>query len=223
MRTGTRDETALVTEETGLLEEPRYEWLSPLEIQCKVKLTTCSVSIACSYECATVIETPRMSTFLMNVNGDVAFATDHHFDRKVTTNFLPILPPCEIGGVLVSLGEKAPITRSQSKPIPLPKLFPNSGSSDFYPFPCTRTAADFINLDPIHQDGFSHVIKCLNNFDRIWMSCRSAYHGLHQFSLRMSSSLAWLYSLIGRHLHGGGVTCTDMLTYSFTPGRDDAY
>ncbi len=44
-----RGETALVTEETGLLENPTYECLSPLENQYEEKLTTCSVSTTNSY------------------------------------------------------------------------------------------------------------------------------------------------------------------------------
>ncbi len=40
MHAETRDETTLVTEETGLLEEPTYECLPPLEDQCEEKLTT---------------------------------------------------------------------------------------------------------------------------------------------------------------------------------------
>ncbi len=40
MHAETRVETTLVTEETGLLEEPTYECLPSLEDQCEEKLTT---------------------------------------------------------------------------------------------------------------------------------------------------------------------------------------
>ncbi len=48
----TRDETALVKQETDLLEEPTCACLSPLEDQCEENLTTCSVSTTNSYECS---------------------------------------------------------------------------------------------------------------------------------------------------------------------------
>ncbi len=78
-----RDETALVTEETGLLEEPAYECLSLLENQCEEKPTTCSASTTNSYECTILIEPFKASAFLAIVTGDamVASAIDHHFGR----------------------------------------------------------------------------------------------------------------------------------------------
>ncbi len=40
----------LVTEDTGLLEEPPYECLPPSEHQCDDPFATCSVTVTYSYE-----------------------------------------------------------------------------------------------------------------------------------------------------------------------------
>ncbi len=63
MHAETRDKTALVTEETGLLEELTYECLSPLE-GIEEKLTTCSISTTNSYECTILVESLEASAFL---------------------------------------------------------------------------------------------------------------------------------------------------------------
>ncbi len=44
----TQQEVALMTEETGLLEEPPYEWLSASEHQCDDQFATCCVSVTYS-------------------------------------------------------------------------------------------------------------------------------------------------------------------------------
>ncbi len=108
MHAQTRDETALVTEETGLVEEPTYECLSTLEDQYEVNLTTCCVPTTNSYECTILIEPFKMSAFLVTVIGGamVAFATDHHFDRHVMTECPPILQMFGIRDSFVSLTER---------------------------------------------------------------------------------------------------------------------
>ncbi len=45
-----QEEVALVTEETAMLEKPIFECLPLKEHQCGERFTTCSVSVACSYE-----------------------------------------------------------------------------------------------------------------------------------------------------------------------------
>ncbi len=65
MDAGTRDETTLVTEETGLLGGPTCECLSPLEDQCKANLIARSVSTPNSSECTVVIEPSKVSAFLV--------------------------------------------------------------------------------------------------------------------------------------------------------------
>ncbi len=46
----------LVTEETGLLEEPPYECLSPADNQCDDTFATCSVSVTYCYEVAGTLD-----------------------------------------------------------------------------------------------------------------------------------------------------------------------
>ncbi len=64
-----RNETALMTEETGLLGESPCECLSPPADQCEENLTTCPMSTACSYECTVVIEPCKANAFQMTVTG----------------------------------------------------------------------------------------------------------------------------------------------------------
>ncbi len=63
MHAETRDKSALVTKETGLLEELTYECLSSLE-DIEEKLTTCSVSTTNSYKCTILVESFKASAFL---------------------------------------------------------------------------------------------------------------------------------------------------------------
>ncbi len=46
----TQHEVALATGETGLLEEPPYEWLSSLQRQYDYQFATCSIAVTYSYE-----------------------------------------------------------------------------------------------------------------------------------------------------------------------------
>ncbi len=80
---------------------------------------------------------------------------DHHFNRQVTTKFLPILQPYRIGDFLVSLGEKTPIIQSRNKPIPRPRLFPHNQNHEA--FTCLHAHGQrpiFIQQGPIHRNGF---------------------------------------------------------------------
>ncbi len=52
-----------VTEETGLLEVPPYECLSPSEHQCDEKFATCSASITFSYEGTAIIDPSKTNDF----------------------------------------------------------------------------------------------------------------------------------------------------------------
>ncbi len=117
MHAETRDETALVTEETSLLEDPTYECISPLENQCEEKITTCSVSTTNSYECTNLIEPFKASAFLPTVTGDamVAFAIGRHFDRQVMTECPPILRTFGIRDSLVLLREKTSTIKPSHK------------------------------------------------------------------------------------------------------------
>ncbi len=207
MHAETRDETTLVTEETGLLEDLTYECLSPLENQCDKELTSCFVSTTNSYECTILIEPFNASAFLETVTGDamMAFGIDHHFDRQVMTESLPILQTYGIRDSLVSLREKTstregfPLKLCHNKP--RPGLSPQSQNNVAF----TRLHVHGQQLISIRRNGSSHLHVCLNSRSRSWISCTSVYLGLHQFSPHMNSSLVWLYSSIRQNLHGGGI------------------
>ncbi len=189
-----QNQTTLVTEETGLLEDPTYECLSQLENQCEEKLTTCSVSTKNSYECTILTETFKPSAFLATVTGDtmVAFATDHHFDRQVMTGECsPILRTFRIRDSLVSLRENtSTIKLSHNKPCP--GLSPHCQNN----VALTRFHLHGQRVVSTCRNGLSHLHDCLNSRTRSWISCTSVYLGLHQFSPHMDCSLAWLYSSI---------------------------
>ncbi len=122
MHAETRNAIALVAEETGLLEDPTYGCLSPLENHCEEKAPSCSVSTTNSCECTILIEQFKASVSLATVTGDemVAFAIDRHFDRQVMTECIPTLQTFGMRDSLVSLREKT----STREGLPI-KPFPN--------------------------------------------------------------------------------------------------
>ncbi len=90
-----REDVVLASEEATLLEEPRAEHRSLTEHQCCGQLTTCSVSVSCSYE-NTIILGPLMETVVpKTLTGEVAVAitSDSHLEPKVTLNPPPLRSP----------------------------------------------------------------------------------------------------------------------------------
>ncbi len=172
-----RDVIALVTQETGLLEDPTKECLSPLENQCEENLTTCSVSTTNSFECTIHIEPFNASTFLATVKGDavVAFAFDRHFDRQVMAECLPIYRIFGIRDSLVSLREKTstrerfPIKPSHNKPRP------GLSSHSHNNVALTQFHVHGLWVVSTRRNGLSHLHDCLNSSTQSWISCTSVY------------------------------------------------
>ncbi len=169
--------------------------------------------------------TSKLLRTLQHQRGSKSHREDRHFDRHMMAKFLPALRTFGIRESLVSLRGKTstregfPITPSYNKPIPRPGISPDCQNYVVI----TRFHVHGQQLIFIHRNGFSHLPDCLNSRSRNWTSCRSVYLGPHQFSPHMNGSLALLYSSISQNLHRRGMTCTDALTCSLTPGRDYAY
>ncbi len=82
-----REVATVVTEETGLLEEPSYEYHSSPDQKCEEKLNMWPISIKCVYESPNVIKPLKESALLVTVTGEVTMpvTTDPHLKKMVTT------------------------------------------------------------------------------------------------------------------------------------------
>ncbi len=83
-----RKEVVLATEETTLLKEPIFEYLSLTEHQCGEPFTACSDSVSCSYE-NTILLDPSMEDVVPKpLTGEVAvvITSDSHLKTKTTLN-----------------------------------------------------------------------------------------------------------------------------------------
>ncbi len=180
----TQHEAALMTEETGLLEDLPYEFPPPSDHHSDNQFATCSVSITYSYE-----GPAEKSDHLQN---------DVHPTTKPSPKVHPYgdidgLNPLE--GDAVHPRHIQP-TPSHQKPIPLPA--PSQRNSCDTPSSSTRAHRRHMgaNLDdPAHQNA-PETPDCLNDPDRAGMSCTSVYLGLHQFSPHRNCALAWSHPQI---------------------------
>ncbi len=92
----TQQEVAQVAEETGLLEEPPYECLSPSVHQCDDQIATCSISDPYIYEINNTIglseKNASAQTAVIEASGVV------ETERQVTTTYPSIVPPNRVAG-----------------------------------------------------------------------------------------------------------------------------
>ncbi len=200
----TQHEMALMTEETGLLEELPYECPSPSDHHSDGHFATCSVSITYSYESTAIIVPPTATgegspaetefqvtpttsivppNRCMNVLGP-AEKSDHlqndvHPTTKPSYGDIDDLHPLE--GDAVHPRHKQP-TPSRQKPILLPA--PSQRKSCVSPSSTTRAHRRHmgVNLDDPTYQNAPLTPDCPNDPGRIAMTCTSVYLGLHQFS-----------------------------------------
>ncbi len=92
----TQHEVDQVAEETGLLEEPPYECLTPSVHQRDDQFATCSISVPYFYEINNTIHLSKKNasaqTAVIEASGVV------ETERQVTTTYPPIVPPNRVTG-----------------------------------------------------------------------------------------------------------------------------
>ncbi len=72
----TQHEVALVAEETGLLEEPLYDCLSPSVRTCGDQFATCSVSVTYSYESRDVVDLSEQNALSKTACGETSVVNE---------------------------------------------------------------------------------------------------------------------------------------------------
>ncbi len=120
-------EVALVAEETGLLEEPAYDCLSPWVHPCGDQFATCSVSVTYSYESTGVIDLSEQSALAETASGETSVVNET--ERQATRASPSMVHPHRGTGVLDPVMKSSPnqkIFLSIAKPSP--RLHPYEGT-----------------------------------------------------------------------------------------------
>ncbi len=100
MHAETQHEVALMTEETGLLEELPYECPSPSDHHSDAQLATCSVPITYSYEGTAIIDPSKKNNFPLTATGEGS-PVETEFQVTPTSSIVPpkrcmnVLAPAE--------------------------------------------------------------------------------------------------------------------------------
>ncbi len=221
----TQHEMALMTEETGLLEELPYECPSPCGHPSDAQFATCSVSITYSYGGTAIIDPSKKNNFPPTATGEGSPVETEFQVTPTSSIVLPnrcmnVLGPAEKSDHLQN--DVHPTTSSPKvhKYGDINDLNPLEGDAVhprhirltlFYlkpiPFhaPSRRNACDTppsrtrarrrYRGDPTHQNALQ-APDCPNNPDRIGMPCINVYLSLHQFSPHTDCALAWSHPQI---------------------------
>ncbi len=130
---------ALVTKETGMLEEPPYECLPhPYTSVMTMQLATCSVSVSYSPESAAIIVPSKQNNFPQTAAGEESPVVET--EGQVTPTSPSIVPPYR--------GMDIPLRTTK----PFPKVHPYGDIDALNPFEGDAIHPRYIQPTPSHQN-----------------------------------------------------------------------